>query len=97
MTDEFLLLSASTGELTAINRSDGERVWRVVRSPIAGPPLATGDGLLVMHFDRIALHDIATGSLIAERMFDGPRLHDVVVTTAGTFIANADGEISVYR
>lgn len=97
VTDELLLLGAPSGELVALDRIDGAAVWRVLRAPIIGPPLATGSGLLVLHSDRVVLHDLGSGALIEERIFDGARLHDAIVTNTGTFIANADGQISAYR
>lgn len=97
VTEELLLLGGPSGDLVAISRADGSEVWRIARAPIVGPPLATADGLLVAHADHVAVYEFATGTLVTERLFEGQRLHDVVVTTGGTFIANADGEISVYR
>ncbi|MBT5772921.1 MAG: PQQ-binding-like beta-propeller repeat protein [Dehalococcoidia bacterium] len=97
VTDDLLLLGGPSGDLVAISRADGSEVWRIARAPIVGPPLATADGLLVVHVDRVATYDFATGTLLMERLFEGPRLHDVVVTSGGTFIVNVDGETSVYR
>lgn len=97
VTDELLLLGGPSGDLVAISRVDGSEVWRTARSRIAGPPLVTASGLLVVHIDRVAIYEIETGALIMERLFENERLHDVVVTTAGTFVVNEDGVIRAYR
>ena len=97
VTNDLLFLSGPSGDLVAIDRADGREVWRTASAPIIGPPLATADGLLVVHADHVATYDFVTGTLMTERFWGGAELHDVVVTTGGTFIANVDGEISVYR
>jgi len=97
VTDELVLLAGPSGDLLAVSRADGSDAWHFVRAPIVGPPLATQEGLLVVHVDRLGLYDFQTGALIAERVFEDRVLVDVVVTTAGTFVVDADGVVSAYR
>ena len=95
--DDRLLLAGPEGDVRALDRVSGEELWRVAVDPIVAAPLVTPEGLLLMHASRLALYDVGSGEFVRDRAFEGSSLFDVVVTSHGTFVADAAGELIALR
>jgi len=97
ISDQLIHLANPDGDLRAYARTSGELNWAISTADIVAPPLLTPDGLLIAHPDRLAMYDIDSGALQNEHPFDGDQLEDVVVTSAGTFVATQNGELLALR
>lgn len=98
--DDLLILASRDGEVQALRTADGVEAWRLPPgSPDAIPtgPLATSDGLLIAHRDRIVLYDPRDGSVIAERPIEAGNLSDVIVTSTGMYLLYTDGTVTAVR
>jgi outer membrane protein assembly factor BamB len=89
-----LYLANPDGDLRAYDRATGDLAWTAELPPIVAAPILTADGLLIVHPDRIATYNPATGDLLQERPIEGARLAGVVPTAAGLFIVDNDGLVT---
>jgi outer membrane protein assembly factor BamB len=97
LAGEHLILAGPSGDVLALDVVSGEPAWRLDLDPVTAPPLATDSGVLVVHDDRLALLDAATGAVTDERPIEGGDLADAIVTTGGTFVATASGSVVALR
>jgi hypothetical protein len=96
LLDDAIVLAGPNGDIVAVALSDGADLWRHRYDPIFVAPLATPDGVLVAHDDRLALLSASSGEVLHERPVDGEP-HDVVLTDRGLFVIYADGRITAIR
>ncbi|MEZ4502426.1 MAG: PQQ-binding-like beta-propeller repeat protein [Dehalococcoidia bacterium] len=97
IADDRLVLASADGDLRAIDRANGEDVWRIDTEAIVQGPLVTPAGVLAVHPDRLVRYDLADGAVLAERPFEGTSLFDAVVTARGTFVTTSAGTVIALR
>lgn len=93
---ERVIASDTSGSVRAFNGMTGELAWQTEFEAVHGAPTVTPEGLLVPRSDSMALLDLGTGEVIAERPLDrlGTRVKRwVVVIERGTFVIDAPGSI----
>lgn len=89
-----IYLANAAGDIRAYARASGEEAWAISTLPVVTPPIIAAERLLIAHRDRVASYDPATGEFIEERPFDGAAVSDVIVTSAGVFVAQEDGTLT---
>jgi len=97
IADDRLLLASAAGDLRAVDRANGKDLWRIDVAPLMQGPLLTPAGVLAVHPDRIVRYDLADGSVLGERVFEGASLFDAVVTARGTFVTTSTGSVIALR
>ena len=90
-------MATAEGDVTALDRATGARLWRQPVGPVAAAPTLAGDGLLVVEPGALRLLDVVTGEPLAERAFAGTTLVGATVTRGGTYVATGDGGLFALR
>ncbi|MXZ63783.1 MAG: PQQ-binding-like beta-propeller repeat protein [Chloroflexi bacterium] len=97
---ERIIASDTTGLVRTYHGTTGVLDWEADLEAIHGAPTVTPDGLLVPRQESLALLDLQTGELIAERPLERLRTRVkrwAVVVERGTFVVDEPGTILALR
>ena len=88
-----LIVAGASGDVRAYSRQTGEELWRESLGSLAGPPVLTANGLLLVQDDALVLLDAGDGRELDRREFRSGRLREAVVTSHGTYVVFAGGSL----
>ena len=97
MTTSLVIATALDGRAVAYDRAEGTERWSVMLGPVATQPVASDDGLVVPRPQGLALVDLATGDVIAERSLGSGVVRSMTVVSHGIYLSLADGTLLALR
>ena len=97
LDDARLYTADREGLVRAFTLGTGELAWELRLPDLAGPPLLTGDGLLLTSAAGLSLHDPATGAALATFPLPGDEQRWTAVTTRATYLVEGDGRVRALR
>ena len=95
--DERVIVAWPSGEIHAYDSVTGEVLWTRDGNPIAGAPVLTSDGLLVIEPGGVAVLDEVTGNELSRRDFSEIELREGPPTAQGLVLVTASDAVVLMR
>ena len=95
--DDRVIVAWPGGEIRAYDAVNGDVLWTREGDPIAGSPVLTADGLLVVERGALVVLDPMSGSELRRRDFPELELREGTPTAQGLVLVSSDDDVVMLR
>ena len=97
VADGLVVVANADGLVRAFDTGSGAVRWSIEAGKVTGAPVSTAAGVLLPLRDAVSLRSAADGSEVARRLLPATSRRSVIVTSQGTFLADAEGRVIAIR